>query len=59
LDKSSQERLDEFPHVTRRDGLRPRLAVLMRRLAALDQALAVLEKQRSALTKPRRRKRPK
>lgn len=59
LEKSAQARLDEFDALTRPDGLRPRIAELIRQLTALDQACHVLEQRHSAASKPRRAKRPK
>jgi hypothetical protein len=60
LEKSSQQRLDESSQVARPDGLRPRIAELIRQLTALDHALVALEKRTaSRAAKPRRDKRPK
>lgn len=60
LEKSSRERLDEFSRVTQPDGLRRRIAALIRQLGALDQACATLERRRGpAIAKSRRAKQPK
>jgi hypothetical protein len=59
LERSSQERLDEFSQVIQPDGLRPRIAELIRQLTVLDQACLALEQRRSAVSKSHRVKKPK
>jgi len=55
MEKAANVRLDEFDHVTRPDGVRPRIAELKRRLTEIEHRCAALEKRQATAA----RKRPK